>query len=470
MTDCAFHRPPAWIRVRYPGSQERSPQGAVIRQQYRWDGEAAHVLLEGLYSRTFPEHHVLHGREIDPNRGNIGIRQGPHGGDLYNEIWRQLRGVENSLQPDILDFTAKTIYEIKPAGSRGRREARLQQGKRYDTINAICAAMRDDNRWGDTQSQWVLAPWERRSADFWVPPKHLPYQSRRTQDGVPSVEILCTGKTTHQSADAGVIYYEIYLSLTGARLNNARQSVATSVTISELDRSLARIRRKIFEELARVAQEQEPGTQYVIVASEGFYNSVIRPGHMAERARMDRMMQVGHTGMPIVELARHSPAFVTGVEFTASFIIVGVLLAATVLTAGAALELAGTAATVGGSAVAAEGGAAAFTTAHGANVIRLSVAAAARNPQAVQAARQITSRAAAVLFTFTTVAVNRTQAQARSPNVETNVRGVETLRAVRLADLPNGVDIMPGRWITLGRTRYYVAGRAEVTEPQSSAE
>jgi len=152
----------------------------------RWT--AANLAIEQAYKAAHPSHIMLVGSDF-PTGGTPG--KGPSitiavGKPWMKEMLKGFKGLSRDLAPDIIDFTSRTIYEIKTRS--GAAAGVYQLANYYKIANAILEPM------GVPQFNQDFATW--------YPPHILPYPSRSDRK-------VCTQSTIHVGPETGLILYQV---------------------------------------------------------------------------------------------------------------------------------------------------------------------------------------------------------------------------------------------------------------------
>lgn len=431
---------PLWRPMRSPGLRRRAPKEMRdFDRRAFW--MAANQSIEAAYAGDHPNHDVLYGSSFEGENpaGTVLLPKGAANRKLWNEMLRQLRGIANQRKPDIIDFTDRTMYEIKPAGSD--IVTGMVQGQSPIAIaNAIAVAQGSD-------------PWHPEMCT-WVPPHVLFYPSDANRR-------VCTGETDSTRAK-GLILYRVYRrSSQEEEKEYQRQTAVLTDFVPELEQDRARFTA----ELKRVAPHFEKDTDLWILAPTELWAATVlrrrieaRPLPGAVDLRRYPLM-AAHAAMADAAL---SPVTAFGrlvSHPTVLIILVGVAACLVVVGAAVLLPEIAAAGAVGGAtigvtetAVAAE----AAAVAEEAVVISLQAYRAARMAQAAAATAKEVSTAAAVLL----VVASTQQASAQSP---ANVTKVSAVRAVNADDIPTYYDYGLDREVIYLNERYRIVGRARVT-------
>ena len=157
------------------------------RPENRWT--AANLAIENAYKKAHPGKKILVGSDF-PKGGTPG--EGPSitvskGKSWIREMLKGFKGLSRDLEPDIIDFTSRTIYEIKTPSrvSKGVTQLALY----YKNANALLVPL------GVPQFNQDFATW--------YPPHNLPYPSRSDRG-------VCTQFTTYVGPATGLIIYRIW--------------------------------------------------------------------------------------------------------------------------------------------------------------------------------------------------------------------------------------------------------------------
>jgi hypothetical protein len=398
---------------------------------------AANSAIELAYGRDHPNHVVLYGSDFasEGPGGTILLPKGVPDAARMNSLLRQLRGLSNQRKPDIIDFTDRTMYEIKPAGSDV--VVGLVQGQSPIAIaNAIAAKEGMD-------------PWHPEMCT-WEPGHVLPYPGDPTRR-------VCTGETD-SSAARGLILYRVYRKASEEEEKNYNRQTAV---LTDFIPELSSDRQRFTAELRRVAPRFEPDTDlWILCPTELWEAAVMRP-RMQSRPLPGAVdirrypLMAAHAAAASAAAAPFMAAvrvfsdervqiFLLGAAVSLVVIGIGVLLLPEA--AGAAAVAATTEAAIATETVAAVEEAA---------VISLQAYRAARAAQAAAAAAKATSAAAAGLLV---VATTR-QASAKTT---TSVTRVSTVQAVDADDLPSYYEYGLDREVTYQNEPYRIIGRARV--------
>lgn len=416
-----------------PGLRRRAPKETRdFDRRAFW--MAANRAIELAYAKDHPNHVVLYGSDFagESPTGTVLLPKGVPDGARWNDLLRQLRGIANQRKPDIIDFTDRTMYEIKPAGSDVN--AGIVQGQSPIAIaNAISMKQGTD-------------PWHPEMCT-WVPDHVLPYPTDLSRR-------VCTGETD-ATVNKGLILYRVYRKSSEEEqkeYNRQRAVLTDFVTELEADRS------RITAELQRVAPQFEKDADLWILCPTALWEAtVLKP-------RMDARPFPGTIDIrrsPVMS-ANAAMAAAAMAPFTAAarllsnekvlIILVGV--AACLVVVGAVVllpELAIGGAVAGSAAVAVEG----VVLAEEAAVISLQAYRAARAAQAaVAAAKEVSAAAAVLLVVFSTK-----QASAKAPATVTQV---STVRAVSVDDIPPYYEYALDREVVYRNEPYRIIGRARM--------
>ncbi|MEW2051680.1 hypothetical protein, partial [Streptomyces sp. NPDC005476] len=189
-----WHAPEAGTVQLHPGEgcpapPEWQPESAAPPAIYG----PANRLLERRYRATHagPRDRILVGSDFlyggNPDFG-ITLPQRAKDARFAQEFLAELRGVRRQRAPDIIDFTARTIYEIKTTGYADEGQKQLSDEYRLAEVLQIKHGGR---------------PWNRVNAT-WFPPHVL-----GPLEGNPDC-VLCTAATKHPVGEEGLILYQVY--------------------------------------------------------------------------------------------------------------------------------------------------------------------------------------------------------------------------------------------------------------------
>lgn len=423
-----------------PGLRRRAPEGTRdFDRRAFW--MAANRAIELAYAKDHPNHVVLYGSDFagEGPAGTVLLPKGVPDGARWNDLLRQLRGIANQRKPDIIDFTDRTMYEIKPAGSDVI--VGIVQGESPIAIaNAISIKQGTD-------------PWHPEMCT-WVPDHVLPYPTDPNRR-------VCTGETD-STVTKGLILYRVYRKSSEEEqkeYNRQRAVLTDFVTELEADRS------RITAELQRVAPQFEKDADLWILCPTALWEATVLKPRMVARPfpgtidiRRSPVMSAnaamaGAAMAPFTAVARllsNKEVLIILVGAAACLVVVGaaVLLLPELAIGGA---VAGGAAVAGTGAVAVEGA----VVAEEAVVISLQAYRAARAAQAAASAGKEISAAAAVLL----VVFSTKQASAKAPATVTQV---STVRAVSVDDIPPYYEYALDREVVYRNEPYRIIGRARM--------
>jgi hypothetical protein len=177
-----------WRPMKSPGLRKGAAKGARdFDRRAFW--MAANKAIELAYAKDHPKHDVLYGSDFrgENPSGTVLLPKGVSSGVGWNDMLRQLRGLANQRQPDIIDFTDGTMYEIKPAGS--------------DVIAGMIQALSPIAIANAISIKEGTSPWHPEMCT-WVPDHVLIYPSDPNRR-------VCTGETDPAVAK-GLILYRVY--------------------------------------------------------------------------------------------------------------------------------------------------------------------------------------------------------------------------------------------------------------------
>ncbi|HKP96634.1 MAG TPA: DUF4157 domain-containing protein [Fibrobacteria bacterium] len=155
----------------------------------RWT--AANLAIENAYRQTHPGHAVLYGGDYlqggNPGSAPYVTLSGPAARPWMNQALARFFGTSRRLTPDIIDFTDRTIYEIKTPS--GTVPGILQLGSYYRIMNSI---LHDMGR-----------PSFNQDAVGWYPGHVLPYPTNANRK-------VCTQETEYGlPGRRGLILYRV---------------------------------------------------------------------------------------------------------------------------------------------------------------------------------------------------------------------------------------------------------------------
>jgi hypothetical protein len=210
-----------------PEPPEWQPESAAPATVYG----PANRLLEKTYRATHagPRGQILVGSDFlyggNPDYG-ITLPRGAEDAKLAQEFLADLRGIRRQRAPDIMDFTARTIYEIKTAGYT--EEGQRQLGEEYRLAELL-------------QTKHGGRPWNRVNAT-WFPPHVL-----GPLEGNPDC-VLCTAATEHPVGREGLILYQVYRRTRKNREQEApqpsREADAKAKALAALAEGARKLRRQ----------------------------------------------------------------------------------------------------------------------------------------------------------------------------------------------------------------------------------
>lgn len=434
---------PNWRPMTSPGLRRRAAPGARdFDRRAFW--MAANQAIELAYAADHPGHVVLYGRDFasEGPSGTVLLPRGVPDAARMNRLLQQLRGLSNQRKPDIIDFTDRTMYEIKPAGSDVA--VGLVQGQSPIAVaNAI--AVKEG-----------LDPWHLDMCT-WTPPHVLPYPT-------DPLRRVCTGETDAVAA-RGLILYRVYRRASEEKERRYNQQTAV---LTDLVTELRSERRRLGVELERVASRFEPDTDLWILCPVALWETlVLRPRDQARpwpgTVDIRRYpLMAGHAAMAAAVV---SPLLAAARLFSDERVLIVMAAAAVCLVVIGVGVLLAPEAAVGGAVVAATTETAVATqaavVAEEAVVISLQAYRAARAAQAVAASAKQTSAAAAALL----VVVSTRQAAAQTTSVVQNVTAV---RAVDADDMPSYYEYEKDREVVYQGEPYRIIGRARVAGAAAS--
>ncbi|MGA5316912.1 DUF4157 domain-containing protein [Streptomyces pseudogriseolus] len=194
--------PPPDIRQRPEAGTVQLHPGEACPAPPRWQPESAvPVTIYGpanrLLERTYRAAHarrrdqILVGSDFlyggNPESG-ITLPRGAEDAEFARDFLAEFRGVRRQRAPDIIDFRARTIYEIKTIGYAD--EGQRQLGEQYRLAEVL-------------QAKHGGRPWNRVNAT-WFPPHVL-----GPLEGNPD-RVLCTAATEHPVGKEGLILYQVF--------------------------------------------------------------------------------------------------------------------------------------------------------------------------------------------------------------------------------------------------------------------
>jgi hypothetical protein len=413
-------QPPQWIEI-----TDLRPQALYL---------PANLAIENAYKAKYPGHVVMVGS--DWTRGDptdIRLPRGTPNAERDNAIFQELRGNKNQRQPDIIDFTDRTLYEIKTA--RYASDGREQLKSLHRLMGSITRKHGGPN-WNPDLATWY-------------PPHLLAFP------GDPR-KLICTADTEHDSSPTGLILYRVFRRAT-SREEEQQQDV---VAIPELNSELEPMRERLKRELVRVAQDWGSSTNLWIIATPEFFEAfVLKPQRERVERNLDIMRVHGWEPKrnPVMGFRSLGWTLVGGTA--ASYLVVmavgaleigGVGVGVVNTSAGAGAGMAPEAGVGVGVVSAGEGAGAGIGTE--AEVISLSAARAARMAPATNKI----AAAAGVLFTVSTVKVAGAQGNAAT------VTGTGSVRAIPGHLIGPESDYRMSRRVTYGGKDYFIVGRASV--------
>jgi hypothetical protein len=417
-----------WRAIETPPLRSGAPKG-VRDFDRRAFWIASNKAIELAYAKDHPKHDVLYGSDFAGERpgATILLPKGVPNGAQWNRLLRQLRGIANQRQPDIIDFTDRTMYEIKPAGADV--VVGIVQGQSPIAIaNAISIK--------EGRGSWHL------DMCTWVPEHILPYPSDVNR-------LVCTGETDR--AFKGLILYRVYRRLSPEEQKKYNQQTAV---LTDFVPEMEKDRARFAAELKRVAPQFKGGTELWILCPKVLWEATVlkqrmdsRPFPGAVDIRRYPLMS-GHAAMasalvgPFIRLFSNETVLILLVGAAACIVVIGALVLLPEIAVGAAAVTA----TEAGMAAATEEVA----------VVSLQAYRAARSAQAAVAAAREVSEAAAVLL----VVVSTKQASAKTP---ANVTDVSAVRAVNVDDVPAYYEYGLDREVIYRGQSYRIVGRARVT-------
>lgn len=172
-----------------PAPPEWQPERAAPRTIYG----PANRLLERIYRATHagPKEQILVGSDFlyggNPDYG-ITLPKDAQDAEFAQDFLGELRGLRRQRAPDIMDFTARTIYEIKTVDYADEGQEQLRD--EYRLAEAL-------------QVKYGGRPWTRVHAT-WFPPHVL-----GPLEGNPDCKV-CTAATEHPVGNEGLILYQVY--------------------------------------------------------------------------------------------------------------------------------------------------------------------------------------------------------------------------------------------------------------------
>jgi hypothetical protein len=179
---------------------------------------------------------------------------------VLNQFLNEFRGLENQLQPDIIDFGDRVFYEIKT--ERFRTEGLRQLTSYYRTANVI------------TQSLGILDFDSQRAT--WYPPATLPLP------GNPG-KIVCTEQTNHNTSPTGLLLYSIWKP---PKDDDEDDSTRSAVMLTSLSPSIISDLRRMLAKRLQDASTFQPSGDYEILAPKAFMEG------LAAAAQMQRTLQL----------------------------------------------------------------------------------------------------------------------------------------------------------------------------------
>lgn len=147
--------------------------------------------------------------------------------EFAQDFLAEYRGVRRQRAPDIIDFTARTIYEIKTTGYAD--EGQRQLGEQYRLAEVL-------------QAKHGGRPWNRVNAT-WFPPHVLgPLEGNLDR-------VLCTAATEHPVGKEGLILYQVFRRNRENRQQEAPQpsqeTEAKAKALSALAECAQKLRRQL---------------------------------------------------------------------------------------------------------------------------------------------------------------------------------------------------------------------------------
>ncbi len=395
---------------------------------------AANRAIELAYAKDHPHHVVLYGSDFasEGPSGTILLPKGVPDRARWNDMLGQLRGIANQRKPDIIDFTDRTMYEIKPAGSDV--VAGMVQGQSPIAIANAISIKQGTDAWHPEMCTWT--------------PDHvLPYPTDMNRR-------VCTGESDPAAA-LGLILYRVYRKASEEEQKEYnRQTAVLTDFVPELESDRARFAT----ELKRVAPHFEKDADlWILCPSELWEATVLRkrvdarpfPGtidlrrHPVMNANAAMAAAAAGPFLALGRLLSNEKVLIVLVGVAACLVVVGAVVLLPEIAAGGAV------------AAGAAGAAETAAVAEEAVVISLQAYRAARAAQAAAAAAKEVSAAAAVLL----LVFSTKQASAQTPAIVTKVSAV---RAVSVDDIPTYYEYGLDREIVYMNECYRIVGRARV--------
>ena len=401
-----------------PVSAPRSRKGSTT-QGFNLVAEAfaigANMAIELAYKARFPTHTVLVGSDFEkmgPTDTILLPKGSPPG---WNDLLKQLRGLERQRRPDIIDFTDRRMYETKSAN-----EAPAKGVEQLRSLIRLANEIRRNDAW---------------DAGDWLPPHVMAFPSDISLR-------ICTGETDYAS-NKGLIRYRVYRRREKVEVE---RRLAKAAVMTDLVPEMEQARERLSGELNRVAAQFEPDTDlWILCPLELWRATVLKP--RIDSKPLPQTIDVRKYPLIALHGAASEAIARTGVIMLAATACIVVIAGSVLLVAeiaGAGVVAGATGATVGSAA-----------TAEGAAVVSLEAYRAARvASEALSTARQISSAAAALL-----VVVSTSKASAKAPTMVTDVSAV---RAVSAKDIPVYYEYGRDQEILYLDRPYRIIGRARV--------
>ncbi len=232
--------------------------------------------------------------------------------DVLNQFLSRLRGVENQLAPDIIDFENLAIYEIKT--EKYAEAGRMQLAGYYRLANELTA-------------QLGMPPFNPDYAG-WYPPNVMMLPGSTNK-------IVCTDLTNYDRSPSGVILYSIWKKLNDSDEDENKSAIKSALVLRDMTGLLAEARALVANEMRKPKNYMPPG-EYDLLAPPSFWEA------LAAKAKFESTMRALQT--PSRDLI-HNPVFMAriagaaaGVPSTAAGLAVLLALAGSAAAAGTAVE------------------------------------------------------------------------------------------------------------------------------------
>lgn len=257
----------------------REPQWVPVSARLQRDWLTANLTIEHAYKDAHPGNMVLLGSDFARMRTDIQLPRGAQLSGAHrafaDKLLRELRGISNQLQPDIIDFTKRAIYEIKSYSDASANVAKVtgQLESYYKLTDAIALAAN-------------VAPWS-RDAPTWYPPHSLRFA------GDPR-KLICTECTMYVVGRynslnrPGLILYQL---LQKQDDDEERKKRAQLLQVTQLAPEIAPMADKV-QSLLRSQVKFAADDDYLILTPRSGYDALIRQTGAKQIEQILRMLQV----------------------------------------------------------------------------------------------------------------------------------------------------------------------------------